>query len=119
MTPDDMRPLLRQAWSAGTSTLWRPENPALGQCGVTALLVQDLLGGEILKTRISDAWHFYNRIAGQRQDLTDSQFPAPIHYDDLPGSREEALADATPTQYAALRAAWHRVSPDASTEMPR
>jgi hypothetical protein len=45
---------------------------------VTALVVQDVLGGEILKTRVAGAWHFYNSIDGSRWDLTLSQFATPI-----------------------------------------
>ena len=110
MTPERMRALLPQAWSWRSSGKWRPENPARGQCGMTALLVQDELGGDILKTRVGEAWHFYNRLGGERHDLTDSQFEAPVRYDDLPSSRDEALADGTPAQYAALCAAWQHTT---------
>jgi len=95
---------LRQAWSPATSSLWRAENPAAGQCSVTALLVEERFGGEILKTRIGTAWHFYNRIGGARCDLTASQFAGAIAYDDLPSDRAEAMADTSPAQLAALRA---------------
>jgi hypothetical protein len=93
---------LRAAWSTATSGKWRPDNPAAGQCSVTALVVQDELGGEILKTDIAGAWHFYNRICGRRIDFTMSQFDSPIGYDDLPSNREEALADTSVKQYEAL-----------------
>lgn len=69
---------------------------------MTALIVQDVLGGEILKTSVAGAWHFYNRIDGRRWDLTVSQFSTPIGYDDLPSSRQEALADTTKQRYATL-----------------
>jgi 8-oxo-dGTP pyrophosphatase MutT (NUDIX family) len=76
--------LAEHGWSAATSADpdgWTPANPAWGQCAVTALLVQDLLGGRLLRTvaqlpdgrRIS---HYLNRVRGQRVDLTASQFPA-------------------------------------------
>jgi hypothetical protein len=48
---------LRRSWSIETSSGWQPGNPASGQCGVTALVVQDKLGGEILKTDVNGAWH--------------------------------------------------------------
>ena len=100
---DALRALLPLAWSGASSTQWRPENPACGQCSVTALLVQELFGGEFQKTRVGAAWHFYNRIGGARHDLTASQFAAPIAYDDAPSGRDEALCDTSPAQYAALR----------------
>jgi hypothetical protein len=93
---------LTKAWSSETSGRWQPDNPACGQCSVTALVVQDVLGGELLKTRVADAWHFYNRIDGRRWDLTVSQFATPIGYDDLPSSRQEALADTSRQKYTTL-----------------
>jgi hypothetical protein len=99
----DLYHRLRGAWSAETGGKWRPDNPAAGQCSVTALVVQDELGGEILKTDIAGAWHFYNRIDGRRVDFTMSQFDSPIGYDDLPSNRQEALADTSMTQYEVLR----------------
>jgi hypothetical protein len=65
--------------------------------------VQDILGGDILKTDVDDYWHFYNQIDGRRWDFTISQFETPIGYDDLPSTREEALSDTSPEQYRLLR----------------
>ncbi len=36
---------LIRSWSIETSSKWTTENPAKGQCGVTALVVQDIYGG--------------------------------------------------------------------------
>ncbi|SMO57594.1 YunG family protein [Melghirimyces algeriensis] len=44
--------------SEQSSTKSAPENPACGQCDVTALVVQDVLGGNILKTPLPAGWHF-------------------------------------------------------------
>lgn len=107
----DMRELLFErlqsaltaAWSIKTSSRWQPDNPALGQCSVTALVVQDLLGGDILKTEIGSAWHFYNRIGGLRLDFSAAQFFSPVVYSDLDARRDEALADTSPQQYLILR----------------
>ncbi|WP_425335968.1 YunG family protein [Sphingomonas kaistensis] len=94
---------LRTAWSSRTASTWTEKNPARGQCSVTSLVVQDLLGGSILKTRVGLQWHFYNSVGGRRLDLTASQFKEAIVYDDLPGSRDEALSDTSIEQYEALR----------------
>jgi hypothetical protein len=102
---DRLRRLLRSCWSRATSTLWSDENPARGQCGVTALVVHDRLGGEIVKTRVGEVWHFYNRVGGTRYDLTAEQFDRAPDYLDLPAGRTEALADTNEEQYAALSAA--------------
>ena len=66
--------LLPAAWSSDSAGPWSADNPARGQCSVTALLVHDLFGGEIMKTRVGGAWHFYNRLDGRRIDLTAGQF---------------------------------------------
>lgn len=100
---EHVRSALKSAWSIETSSKWLPENPALGQCGVTALVVQDLLGGDILKTRTGDAWHFYNRIGGKRMDFSEGQFSSPVVYSDFPADRKQALADTLPEQYRTLR----------------
>jgi hypothetical protein len=72
LTHERLLEILFKAWSEKSSTKYSPDNPALGQCGVTALVVNDLLGGEILKTPLSEGWHFYNRINGQVYDFTAS-----------------------------------------------
>jgi hypothetical protein len=97
---------LRVSWSSRTSGQWREADPARGQCNVTALLVNELFGGEILKTPLPEGDHFYNRIGGERIDLTEGQFAAPIAYRDLASDRGEALAGTSRTKYAALRGAF-------------
>lgn len=46
---------LEQAWSIETSSKWLPDKPARGQCSVTALVVQDVLGGDIVKSNVAGA----------------------------------------------------------------
>jgi hypothetical protein len=81
-----------------------PDNPAQGQCNVTALVLHDHFGGELLKTRVGAEWHFYNRIEGHVYDLTASQFSTPPEYGDEPATREEALSGTTREQYGTLAA---------------
>ena len=99
----ELREKLRSAWSTETSSKWRPDNLACGQCSVTALVLQDLLGGDILKTSVEGQWHFYNSVDGQRLDLTDTQFEQPLEYQDLPSNRSEALEDTSAQQYEILK----------------
>ena len=49
---------LIKSWSIETSSKWTSENPAKGQCGVTALIIQELCGGEIKKTKIGEVLAF-------------------------------------------------------------
>ncbi|MEE9454633.1 MAG: hypothetical protein V3V13_09670 [Paracoccaceae bacterium] len=96
---------LESSWSLQSSSLWQKGNPALGQCGVTALVAQDILGGEIIKTKYGDIWHFYNHINGEVIDFTRIQFDEPVHYTDLVSSRAEAFGDTDAQQYDYLSSA--------------
>jgi hypothetical protein len=99
-----LRRAFMASWSADTSSLWTPENPACGQCSVTALVARDFLGGELLKTSIDGQWHFYNRIDRSTVDFTAGQFARPLVYSDLPATEAEAFADTNPRQLEILRA---------------
>jgi hypothetical protein len=99
---------LRKSWSLETSGLWSRENPAKGQGSVTALVVQDIFGGDLAKTAVSGADHFYNIVNGTRWDFTFAQFDIPVGYLDHPATRTEAMARATPLQYAYLSACIRR-----------
>jgi hypothetical protein len=106
--PDQVSSALRQSWSSATAKQWTEDNPATGQCNVTSLLVHDLFGGELLKTRLPEGDHFYNRIDGARFDFTQEQFDRPILYDDEPTTSEDAERGATNAELATLRAAFLR-----------
>ena len=95
--------LLVSSWSLESSTKWSSDNPAKGQCGVTALVVHDLLGGAIKKTKLADGWHFYNVMDGKRLDFTHSQFKEDIKYMDIPSNRDEAYFDTDEKQYTYLK----------------
>ncbi|MBC9177518.1 hypothetical protein IBL25_11265 [Roseomonas ludipueritiae] len=107
--PAEFGRLIGGCWSTDSASTYSPANPACGQCSVTALVAQDHLGGAIAKTRVGDAWHFYNLIDGERFDFTASQFERPIVYDDTPSGRDDALTDTTQKQYAALTEAFRKV----------
>ena len=78
--------LVRSCWSRETcdpvdQADWSPAEPARGQCAVTALVVQDLLGGELLLAEVQHAdgsrqgSHYWNRlVSGLEVDLTRTQF---------------------------------------------
>jgi hypothetical protein len=57
-----------------------PANPARGQCGATALVVNDLLGGDLCVAEVlltdgtQQGFHWWNRLAGLDVDLTREQF---------------------------------------------
>ncbi len=95
--------MLTKSWSIETSSKWTSENLAKGQCGVTALVVQDLYGGEIKKTKVGEVWHFYNLIDGRVFDFTETQFNEEVNYMGVKSNREEALADTNKKQYSILK----------------
>lgn len=103
-----IRVALARSWSASTARQWCEENPALGQCNVTALLIQELFGGELLKTSLPYDDHFYNRIDGSRFDFTDGQFPTQIVYEDFNAAVPEIERGASTSERAVLRAAFLR-----------
>lgn len=73
--------ILKRAWSKDSSyyPVFDGSNPALGQCAVTALVVNDYFGGEIVwceavqpdGQKIS---HYFNKVDNNEIDLTRSQF---------------------------------------------
>lgn len=72
-----LRAELRRRWSADTSFWpeeWTPNRPSFGQCAVTAMLVHDRFGGEILRAVNQGVPHYWNRVDGIDVDLTRDQF---------------------------------------------
>ena len=107
-----IRDALENAWSSETAKQWSKENPANGQCNVTAAVVHDLFGGEILRTPYPTVWHYYNRINGKRFDLTDSQFfrpgarfEAPEQYEDQLSTWDDAMDGTLQSEYDSLKKA--------------
>ena len=80
LTPRDYYDLLLSCWCADTCAPrmrenWSPENPTLGQCSVTAFLVQDFFGGQVRGVPLPDGnFHCFNVVDGTAFDLTSEQF---------------------------------------------
>ena len=85
VTIEELRAVLRTAWGADTCypdsrDPWRSDNPARDQCGMTALVVQDLVGGDLVLGEVhidgcKVGNHYWNRLAdGSEVDLTGDQF---------------------------------------------
>lgn len=80
-----LRAAIRASWSIETcdptdAAEWTPANPSRGQCAVTALVVHDQFGGQILEAEVHfqdgsrQGFHYWNRLAGGDVDLTAEQF---------------------------------------------
>lgn len=73
---------------------WSENNPALGQCAITALLFNELYGGKIY-SGVSDTGvvHYWNRRFGIKYDFTKQQFKEKLHFRKITKwSRDEILA---------------------------
>ncbi len=54
---------------------WSPDNPTLGQCSITAFLVQEIFGGKVLGVlRPGGNYHCFNQVGTAIFDLTSEQF---------------------------------------------
>lgn len=78
-TPLDLYDRLLQIWSINTCAPrlrpdWSCSNPTLGQCSITAFLVQDIFGGEVYGVKTGNGVHCYNVVNGISFDLTSEQF---------------------------------------------
>jgi hypothetical protein len=83
VTIKDLSLALLRSWGPDTAQgNWKADMPALNQCAVTALVVQDYLGGELLRQELNDGIsHYWNRLpCGQELDLTFMQFTITKQY---------------------------------------
>ena len=80
-TPDDLFEYLLEIWCRETSypscqdEYCYEEDPTLGQCAITAMLVHDIFGGTIHKIYLDGGGtHYFNKINDKYIDLTSDQF---------------------------------------------
>lgn len=90
---------LSKAWCKETAhpsyqSKWSKDNPSYGQCLVTALVMQDIMGGEIWECKVKGKRHYVNiGTEGGLFDYTRSQFgEEAIVYEELkPRTRASLL----------------------------
>jgi hypothetical protein len=106
----DLHETIRRSWSADTSAdadSWTVSNPSWGQCAVTACVVQDAVGGEIVWAAATTPdgkqhSHYFNRLpSGKILDLTREQFP--LDTDMLPPDGTARTAGTTGGSFASTR----------------
>lgn len=103
---------IRKAWSADTTAYegWSAELPEAGQCAVTALLVQDIIGGVLLRALVNGESHYWNKTDdGVEVDLTRAQFQLPIVIEDVVERERDYLLGnkATVIRYGTLTHQFH------------
>jgi hypothetical protein len=78
LTEAELAKTIAKSWSRETSDdpgRWSCDNPARGQCAVTALIVQDFFGGDLLRGNINLTPHYWNLLPNRCElDLTKNQF---------------------------------------------
>ncbi|WP_084554755.1 NUDIX hydrolase [Eubacterium xylanophilum] len=80
MDPREYYDILSRVWSRETCTprlrdSWSPENITVGQCAITAFLLQDYFGGDVYGVlRPGGNYHCFNVVDGCVFDLTSEQF---------------------------------------------
>ena len=82
------------------------ENKSLGQCAITALLVNDYFGGKIMRCMTSTGSHYYNLINDEIIDFTVEQFlgEIPMYEQGEERTREYLLSNNdTKKRYLLLR----------------
>ncbi len=91
LTPRDYYDLLSECWMAETCAPrmrddWSTENRTLGQCSITAFLIQDIYGGRVFGVPLEDgSFHCFNDVDGCVFDLTSEQFgDMKLDYSDRP-----------------------------------
>lgn len=79
-TPQSLYDALLNIWCEYTCAPrlreeWSKENITLGQCSITAFLVQDIFGGRVYGIlRPGGNYHCFNVVDGVKFDLTSEQF---------------------------------------------
>jgi hypothetical protein len=106
---------IESSWCAETSNnpeKWTKENTSYGQCAVTALVLNDFVGGDIIRcmVKLSDntkVSHYFNYFQGFYYDLTRKQFDSTVGFDltnNQTRTKEELLNnESTKQRYELLK----------------
>ena len=113
LSPRDYYDLLSGLWCAGTCAPrmrgdWTPENKTLGQCSITAFLMQDIYGGKVYGVPLGDGnYHCFNAVGDCVFDLTSEQFgDRKLDYEHCPEQKREVhlAKEEKRRRYEALKA---------------
>lgn len=95
LTPRDYYDLLSRVWCRKTCASrmrdeWSEDNKTLGQCTITAFLMQDIYGGKVYGVPLPDGnYHCFNAVGDRVFDLTSEQFQTPLDYGNCPEQLRE------------------------------
>lgn len=118
-TLQELSEALQASWGPDTaynSQEWSQDNKARGQCVVSSLIVQNYLGGDLIRYEINGnqlhETHYMNKLPdGTVVDTTASQYPSlvdmklkPTNTSETISIRDKRLADkSTSERYAILK----------------
>ena len=106
-TIKNLEKAMRKAWSKDTAypldqSRWIASTPEIGQCAVTALIIQDEFHGDIVYNARFD--HFYNILpSGKIMDLTKGQFNKKVTGPVVIVNRDEILNSANAKKFKTLQ----------------
>jgi hypothetical protein len=95
---------------------WANELPLEYKDSLISVLIHDIFGGEILKTRKKHGWHFYNRIDGRRLDFTipgKSSYGKINRFEDIPATPDETYDHMDQEDYSSFLIRFVRVFEEA------
>jgi hypothetical protein len=118
-TLQELSNALQSSWAADTAYSpeeWSQNNKARGHCVISSLIVQDYLGGDLIRYEINNAQlhetHYMNQLSdGTVIDTTASQYVTPVNMKRKPidigefaSIRDKRLADiSTAARYETLK----------------
>jgi hypothetical protein len=118
-TLQEISKALQASWGVDTAYApeeWSNDNKARGQCVISSLIVQDYLGGDLIRYEIDQdqlhETHYMNQLSdGTVIDTTASQYTSAVNMkrklidsDEFASIREKRLADkSTATRYEILK----------------
>lgn len=79
MKLDELERIIKISWTKETcyptnQNDWNKDNPSLGQCEISTLIVNDFMGGKIMRCMCGNSIHYYNIINNNIVDLTRDQY---------------------------------------------
>lgn len=92
---------IKACWIKETSNQpekWAATNPALGQCAVTSLIINELFGGIIIRGEMKNGQsHYWNLVGNDVIDLTKGQFNHDLSFERIMQTPSEKLLSNSDT----------------------
>jgi hypothetical protein len=83
---------LKRTWESDMTSDLPPVRSAADRSCEISMLIFEIFGGKILKTRYRGGWHFYNQINGKRIDFTKAETGKSFRlkrFEDIPSSPDD------------------------------